>query len=287
MQRFAVGIALLCLAAPAAAQTVKGLVLDMESGRPIEGARVALVPLSGARPLTGQTGADGRFQLRATEPGLFKLELNRVGTPPVVDGPFELKGGQTVEPTYRLKLVAFELDPLEVVAEKAAAERFLREAGFYERQSSDFGKFITREAIEARKAKRFTDLLNTIAGVRLVPSTQGFDRTSITLRGSALSAGGPCHPKVYLDGLVVVQGDARPWRREITRPVDNQATEIQAAQFERTEVDIDDVVMPNDVEAIEVYRSGSQVPAKFGGTSTSAQCGVIVIWSRRGARPRQ
>jgi len=45
---------------------------------------------------------------------------------------------------------------------------------------------------------------------------------------------------------------------------------------------VDDVVDPRDIEAIEVYRSGAQVPAQFGGMGPFTRCGVVVVWTRRG-----
>jgi hypothetical protein len=44
---------------------------------------------------------------------------------------------------------------------------------------------------------------------------------------------------------------------------------------------IDEVLLPPDVEGIEVYRGLSTVPAEF--LSPLASCGVIVIWTRRAA----
>lgn len=286
MRRIALGLTfLLGAATPLLAQAVQGRVVDLESEKPVAGATVTLVALAGGRVASQVTGNDGRFRLTARTAGFFRIEIQRLGSRKVVDGPFELETGQTREAGYQIRLVPLQLDPIEVVAERAAAQRFLREAGFFERQKADFGKFVNRDEIEARKARRFTDLLSTVAGVRLTPGTGGFDRSSLRLRGSALSSGGACHPRVYLDGLVVVQGDARPWSRQMPGNPNAQATEIAAAEFERTEVAIDDIVMPDDVEALEIYRSGAQVPAKFGGTSTATQCGVIAIWTRRGARP--
>lgn len=66
-----------------------------------------------------------------------------------------------------------------------------------------------------------------------------------------------------------------------------QATEVAGSGMKRPEISLDDVVMPEDVEAVEVYRRGLEVPAKFGGTSISTQCGVIVIWTRRGRNSGQ
>ena len=44
--------------------------------------------------------------------------------------------------------------------------------------------------------------------------------------------------------------------------------------------EIDQFISPMDIEAIEVYRSASEVPARF--TTAASNCGVILIWSRRG-----
>jgi hypothetical protein len=45
---------------------------------------------------------------------------------------------------------------------------------------------------------------------------------------------------------------------------------------------IDDIAHPSTIAAIEVYRSGVQVPVQFGGNSVETQCGVIVVWTRVG-----
>lgn len=62
---------------------------------------------------------------------------------------------------------------------------------------------------------------------------------------------GSCLPEVYLDGVPA------PGARQI-----------------------DQLITPMDIEAVEIYRSPSEVPARF--TTAASQCGVILIWSRRG-----
>ena len=42
--------------------------------------------------------------------------------------------------------------------------------------------------------------------------------------------------------------------------------------------DIDRLLHPDEVEAIEIYSSPMQVPGRFGGLG--ARCGVIAVWSR-------
>jgi outer membrane receptor for ferrienterochelin and colicin len=43
--------------------------------------------------------------------------------------------------------------------------------------------------------------------------------------------------------------------------------------------DINAVVSPDQVEAIEVYRGPSEIPAEYSGND--AMCGVILIWTKQ------
>jgi hypothetical protein len=43
---------------------------------------------------------------------------------------------------------------------------------------------------------------------------------------------------------------------------------------------VDGLVIPAEVEAVEVYDGPGSLPAEFGGSN--AGCGVVVIWTRRG-----
>ncbi len=89
-----------------------------------------------------------------------------------------------------------------------------------------------------------------------------------------------CEPRVLIDGLIVIRGDSKPPRRpgraregEVEDPFDDPRT---------PEPSLDDVVNPETVEGIEVYRTAAQVPAEFGGSGIFTRCGVLVIWTRRG-----
>ncbi len=280
----AAGLALAC-AHPLWAQRVHGQLRDLETRKPLDGGLVTLRTARGERVGSVAATNQGTFEILVPAPGLYYVEVNRLGYRLLRDGPFELEAGGDREAIYSLQRQAFQLAPIEVnAAQPKARSTYLEEVGFYERQKSDFGHFITREEIERRQAHRFTDLLRLIPGVGIQDNGNG-SGSSIQLRGSMLSLGGACHPQVIVDGLIVMRGTARPWRPANARPED-RATEqsLPALDPDREQVSIDDVVMPDDVEAIEVFRSGVQVPVRFGGTSTSTQCGVVVIWTRRGHR---
>ncbi|HEV2129941.1 MAG TPA: Plug domain-containing protein [Longimicrobiaceae bacterium] len=118
-------------------------------------------------------------------------------------------------------------------------------AGFHQRSTARvLGAFVTRADIEKQRAHTTTALLRRIPGVQLVPRPLGGGHT-VMLRGT-------CAPMVYIDG-------------------------IKVRLFSGT---IDDLVTPQALEGIEVYRSAAEVPAEYSGLN--AGCGVILLWTRRG-----
>lgn len=285
MKPTSLGIVLLLLfghPGPGDAQTLRGRLLDLDTNEPVPGGVVTLIDSLGARVQTVVTGDDGVYVFPDVRPGHYLVEARRIGYRMWVDGPIVLEDGEEWESEFHLQAIPVQLDPVEVTAPATAYEAYLQRVGFYERQKSDFGHFITRRDIEARAPERMSDLLHSIPGVQALPSTSGLSRAGIGFRGSRLSQGGACHPRVYIDGLIVIRGDAR------ARGLDVQGFPDFATEVRRTdpslrgEIALDDFLMPEDVQAVEVYRRASEVPARFGGTSTETQCGVIAIWTRRG-----
>ncbi len=279
-----VGILLIAgLTHPVEGQVVRGRLLDLTSNEPIAGGTLTLVPVQGSGVVSVVSGEDGAFRLEAPGPGRYFVEARSFGYRPWVDGPIDLRAGDDWEAEYHLPAMPFELEPVEVTVPATAYNAFLDRVGFLERQKADFGHFITRDEIERRAPARLTDLLSDIPGVRVVPSSSGLSRSGLSFRGSVLSMGGACHPRVFVDGLIVILGDARVRGTDIYG-FPEQPTDAEADPSNRPEIALDDFVIPEDVEAVEVYRRASQVPVRFGGTSTATQCGVIAIWTRRGWR---
>jgi hypothetical protein len=270
---------------PAEAQVLRGRLLDLDTEEPIEGGVVTLMDSTGVRLRSFVTDADGRYELDAPGPGLYLVEARRIGYRAWVDGPVELSADEVWDSAFHLQVIPVLLDPVEVVAQTALREAYLQRVGFYERQRVDFGHFITRVDIERRQPERMTDLLRTVPGARTSPSGSGLSRSTISFGGSLQQRGGPCHPRVYVDGLVVIRGDARPQGLDVFGLPERASEAGGSDPTLRQEIALDDFVMPQDVQAVEVYRRGSEVPARFGGMSTETQCGVIVVWTRRGWEP--
>jgi hypothetical protein len=211
---------------------IRGVVVDRESGHPIEGVAVTVRRVGDGtevRPVTVLTDASGRFGFGGLESGRYGIEIERIGYQPILSSvDFRADFGLAVD--VELVQEAVELEPLIVAAE--ARSRNLDANGFYDRQSGGIGRFLTREEIQARNELRVSSVLRTIGGVRMSsggPRGQGL----ILLRHG-------CVPDVYLDGVRTMQ----PFP-------------------------VDDLLQTNDVDGVEVYQA-SEVPARFGNTNCGA-----------------
>jgi hypothetical protein len=123
--------------------------------------------------------------------------------------------------------------------------------GFDDRAKRGMGTFLNREDIENRQSVLTTDLFRTIPGL-----TVGFDGQNYVVTSSR-SMGSGCQVQWYLDGS----------------PFDNSSN------------DLDQMIRPDDIEAIEVYKSASEVPVQYQGQNAS--CGTILVWTKRTAgRPK-
>ena len=195
---------LLLLPAPGNAQIIRGRVVDAATSTPIPGARVTLRRSSDSSALTISSGDDGSFALRAPGAGDYTIDVVRLGFGPARHGPVSLARGQVVTVDVSLQQIPYTLDSLTITGDANAA--MLDRVGWYVRQRSDFGHFITRRDIESHRVGRVTDLLTTIPGVTLVADPKHPGHVRVRMRGSQLAMGGLCEPRVFLDGLIVIRG---------------------------------------------------------------------------------
>jgi hypothetical protein len=269
----------LALTRDATAQHLSGRLLDLETNRPIAAGFLTLLTPEQSPIKAVLTDADGNWRLDVPRAGVYYIAAERIGYERWVAGPIELGGKDDWNSVFHLRPLPIQLEPIEV--QVAAVRRYLEYNGFFERQRSSFGHFVTPEAIAQRQASRVTDLLTRIPGVQRVALPGGSAGPGqILLRGSSLSQGTYCRPRVFVDGLMYSRGDARP-----VRVRDSDATEQaqdDIAQRMDQALSLDDIGHPSVIAAIEVYRSGSQTPVQFGGSSVETLCGVIVVWTRSG-----
>jgi len=119
---------------------------------------------------------------------------------------------------------------------------YLASRGFYQRQASGHGWFLTRSDPEMKRSRTLSDVLRTVPGV---------NATAIIGTSPVTSArdGGACPIAVFVDGSYTT-----------IRNVD--------------ELSLD------DIEALEVYRGPSEVPLAYTAPTYEGTCGALLIWSR-------
>jgi hypothetical protein len=272
--------ALCSLAAPrdATAQYIRGRLLDLETNHPI-GAGFLTLLTAEQSPITAVlTDADGYWRIEVPRAGVYYIAAERIGYERWIAGPVELAAKDDWSSVFHLRPMPIQLQPIEV--QVAAVRRYLDYSGFFERQRSNFGHFVTPEAIEKRQASQVSDLLTGIPGVQRVSTASGsVGPAQIVLRGSQ-ARGGFCRPRVFVDGLMYSRGDAQP-AREREGDATERATDDLTERMDRA-LSIDDIGHPSTIAAIGVYRSASQVPVQFGGSSVGTLCGAILVWTRSG-----
>jgi len=115
--------ALLLAAAPAAAQTIIGRLVNQATGEPVDGAFVVLVDTAGAEHGGVLTNDDGRFFARAPGPGTYRLKVERIGFATRFSEPIGVAAGETVAHTMSLSFEAIALAAIRVEGEQRCRVR--------------------------------------------------------------------------------------------------------------------------------------------------------------------
>ncbi|MFQ5705409.1 MAG: hypothetical protein ACE5HT_15505, partial [Gemmatimonadales bacterium] len=200
----------------------------------------------------------GSYSLTAPGPGTYSLRSDAGIHGATVTSPFKIEEGKN--PDIELRVSQREVTELAGVTVTGESLPIGGDpiAGFYERKAHGLGEFITREDIEKKNPYNFTGALRLTTSVRIVrmmTTPGGHPHYTVRFKGLAgRSTGSVCAPVLYLDGAKL-------------GPID-----------EAEEGGPDLLVVPSDLEGIELYRP-SAVPPRFGGNDAS--CGVIVVWTKR------
>ena len=115
---------LFCLpGASVAAQTVQGQVAERHSARPLEGALVLLLDLSGVTRGGYLTNPAGRFLISAPGPGRYVLRTERIGYETVTSDPFVLSPGETLNLQLEVAESPILLEELRVEGQQRCVVR--------------------------------------------------------------------------------------------------------------------------------------------------------------------
>lgn len=238
--------------------TVRGRVIELEGDQGISGALVGL-RRTGAHTFTA---ADGGFSLSFEDPDPDTLFIEHLGYRPVTVA-VQPRADAVVSVSARLAPEPLGLEPIVVTAVRHPK---LETRGFYERKQwgerLGLGTFMSLEELESMHATRSSSILDRIPAVSLVrfcsPSCRLLPKmaSAVPKRGGNSVTGyfmSPCPANVYIDGVPA---------RLFTFDSQNRL---------KVNAGIDELGIPAEVLAIEVYTRASQVPAEFGGPRRAAE----------------
>jgi hypothetical protein len=264
-------LVILLLAVPSSlrAQLVHGHVLEAESQGPVRLATLELLDDRDRVLVEAVSDSVGAFRVRAWIAGKYRIRASAIGYRTVTSDLLEIGTGDAFQLDIRLATDAVALEPISVVSRSRSSLTEIALRGYYDRRDAGrrigMGRFLDRGEIEERGTK-LSDVLRRVPGLRIHQNgrcayiTVGSNPGGTNRLDGRRTSGGECTlpaavcaANLYLDGL--------------------QLNYVGAG------ASIDQMVPLDWVEAIEVYRRPSELPAEF---LSSGACGVVSIWTRRG-----
>jgi hypothetical protein len=232
--------------------TIAGTVVTSED-RPAASAQIRIVSID----QVVLTNDEGQFRVVDVVAGSQTLDVRLVGYGRVLL-PVEIESGST-----RLVHVTLVREPVGLDTVEVTARRYLAPGlrGFEERQSRGGGHFFTREQIARMHPRAVTDVLRRVPGVQIQPTSGPYGASNLVRMGRATGGLGvrPCPVLFY------VNGSPLPLTADLA---------------------INQFVVPDDIEAIEVYTGTSRIPLEFTSNMHNSRCGVVAIWTQIGTNGR-
>ncbi len=199
------------------------------------------------RDLVAKTGADGSFVLDSLRGGTQTIEARAIGYARK-RVQVDVRPGHEATTSLALAKVATVLPELNVTARGRARSEFEQR-----RLTNVGGQFLTRQDIVRKGSIRAEDLFRGLAGIKVEPVGLN-DYRIVSLRGGS-GFSSVCEPSVFVDGLRI--------------PVDPEAG-------------LSLPVIPEEIEGIEIHQGPGSAPLQY--RAMGQNCGVILIWTRRGLR---
>ncbi|MFN8574729.1 MAG: carboxypeptidase regulatory-like domain-containing protein [Gemmatimonadaceae bacterium] len=217
-------------------------------GRGLKGARVSVAGTAAA----GETNTAGEYALSSLPSGSQTLVVRAIGYVPMRQVLDLRPDSVTRVSVIELTNLRSYLDTVRVTATRIFSSD---PNGFESRQRAHIGHFVDRAALDRLSLNNPSDAIRMLPGVTIVPAAIGsFGRTVLMKSPFGNSV---CIPTLYVDGF----------------------------SYKAGEVQLDDLLNPDQIEGIEVYTRQSQAPVQF--TNTMSGCGSIVVWTRQTPRARK
>jgi len=245
-------------------QGVLARFLDAQGGQPLGAAEVVLRERELGIEVAGVTNGEGLVRLRVPHEGQYALDATAMGYRAISDVSVKVAADRLAILEISMSPQPLELEPIVVRAEPRVFH--LDVEGFYDRQRSGFGYFITPEDLERRTILSFRDLFRNIPRLKVLEFGPGF--TALAAFSPNVMDDVACFPPVYVDGMLTAF--------DPTDRVNDADPRFEAVPG----TGLENVVDLRDVEAVEVYLGPASTPLQWGGTQS--RCGSVLIWTRSG-----
>lgn len=240
-------------AAPLCGQEFRGRIYDADSRTIVTGVTI-YIKEAASRSVIASFTADstGSFVAKLPRAGKYFIQTDRLGYSQSTSQVLEVAPDEVVEIAMLLSVHPLTVEPLNVTARSQPHNPYLEASGFYARKESGVGHFLTRAEVQRYSRLQVSEALRHVPGVRMVR----VDGRRFDAMISRASYARRCLPAIFLDGVLSRGGGPQ-------KP---------------TDVALDDLLPATEIEGIEIYSGPAQSPSAF---SRYADCGVIVIWTKR------
>ncbi len=197
--------------------------------------------------LTGRTisNQQGRFGLESIAPGLAEIRFQRIGYEPRTET-IIIQPGRTIEIAAMMSTDPIPLEPIRVVAVRS---EYLERNGFYDRAIRTWGTQFSPADLQRLLPTQLSDLIYYTPGVVIEGGNlPGAPQKVMSRR----RYGAGCQLDIYVD--------------QVRQPPEYNLNEIP----------------PMQVEAVEIFQ-GLDVPIQFQRRSSETGCGIVLVWTKRGA----
>lgn len=260
----------------ASAQAVRGVVIDDQSLTHVSTATVRLVQ-DGKLGRGTETDAQGRFFIALPGAGAYRLEVSRIGYRTTRSQMFDVERHDTVSVEFRIAPHAVLLDPIVVTARSRSGRNLFEER----RKNWGKGIFLTPYQIDSMNLRAPAEVFRKMPEVQL---QWDFGERGDGSRGPIPTVisdvGTGC--MLYMLNNVWVQPP--PWVKRmytVSGVISDQAIR-KASKADWSSWQLRDL-LPEDIAAVEVYRSFAEVPPKlrrFTQDWPMTDCGLVVFWTK-------
>ena len=228
---------------PATAQSVRGRILDAETGQGIPSVKVTLLQGDNRKKIAEVlTNSQGAFAIGAIATGPHRLQASHIGYALVTTDPFPINNDEQVVVDLKVSVSAVALEPLTIVARRRDPAHEALEEGMYARR-------LTLPPLGLRRVMLPFD-----------PEMQGaIDVNDVIRSNFPQTRRRPC-TVVYWNGqLVQDTAMANQW-------METSVSELEAVEFYR-----------NAIDAPMAFR---EIPVQI--SFENRECQIVALWPRTG-----